>query len=175
MFQVIKNQNYNLTAWKRESFFVFWKSFLADKGLARLSKVRVKVKRIERHLVWLLTIYSCCDNLQVTVSIWPACDEDLAHRLPPLLLPHLHLGLAKMEGEVYFRPRLPCLPPGLLCGGILHVCQRPTLLGRTRRRRKSCNNLSCISIAPSTKLQYSGGTFTRLFCSKGTSSIATNR
>ena len=50
MFQVVKNQNFNITAWKKGKFFVFWKSFFEDEGLARLSKVK-KVLRGERHLV----------------------------------------------------------------------------------------------------------------------------
>ena len=49
----------------------------------------------------------------------------------------------------------------------------PTLLGQ--KRRCSCNNLSCFSTVTSAKLHYSGGTFAKLHCSKGTSNTTTNR
>ena len=102
------------------------------------TKVRVKVKQ---HLV---PIYSHCNNLQAIVCDWPACDEDLSHRLPPLLHPSRQ---AKVDSTsctnllcsrgMCVRPRLPCLSPCLLGVGILPVC-----LLQARRRLLELGNCS---------------------------------
>ena len=142
-------------AWERESFLFFRISFLADGGQGQSldRSVRVKTGICCQCLPYFVPgqgIFCCCNNLQVTVYVWPTWDEVLVHCLPPMLLHHLHLDLAKMEVKLYLWPRLPSLSPWLLWGGKLPLCLRPTLLGPTRRRC-SCTQLPCSSLTTSTK------------------------